>query len=166
MLCDDVTAVVLDAGGRPVALSGFPAVRLWADTIDELGWEQPRAPGMVHEGGDKYRVPIRRFRDTAAPLRGVFLLRSHNRESIEIEPLAPTDAFVPLALQTYRRRFLAGLGGLAGHLRVIAGTVDHAWLAKVTRPIRPFLLDTLADRIEEHLRAAPAPSRAKRSESG
>ena len=166
MLADDVTGIVLDAGGRPMALSGYPAMRLWANAIDEVGWERTKGVGTVREGNNKYQLPIGRFRDAAARLRGVFVLRLHNRESIEIEPLTPTDAFVPLGAQTYRRRFLAGLGGLAGHLRVIAGTANHAWLAKVTRPIEPFLLDDLADRIEEHLDAAAIRSRAGQVESG
>ena len=155
MLADDVTGVVLDAGGRPVALSGYPAVRLWTPAMDQMGWERTPALAAVREGGDKFLVPLGRFSDAAAPLRGVFELRPHNRESIEFEPVAPADAFVRLGHHTYRRRFLAGLGGLAGHLRTVAAVANHAWLVRVTRPLAPFLLDALADRIEEHLRAAP-----------
>ena len=166
MLADDVTGIVLDADGRPAALSGFPTARLWARAMDELGWERTRALGTVREGSDKYQVPIARFRDAAAPLRGVFELRAHNRESIRAEAVAPAAAFVPLAQHTYRRRFLAGLGGLAEHFRVIAETANRAWLIRVTRPMAPFVLDALADRIEELLDAAPAPSQAERIAAG
>ena len=154
MLADDVTGVVLD-GGRPVALSGYPAARLWTPAMDQLGWEKNQALATVREGSDKYQVPIRRFCKDALPVRGVFELRTHNRESIDFETFAPAAAFTPLAHHTYRARFLAGLGGLAGHLRVLAATVNHAWMVRVTRPLAPFLLDALAERIEEHLRAAP-----------
>ncbi len=167
MLADDVTGIVLGCNGRPAALSGHPTARLWGPAMDRLGWERTRALGRVTENSDKYLVPIERFRDAAAPLRGVFVLRTHNRESIEIEPMmAPGAAFVLLAAHTYRRRFLAGLDGLAGHFCVTAETANHAWLATVTRPMAPFLLETLADRIEEHLDAMPSPSRAERAESG
>lgn len=158
MLNDDVAGIVLDAEGRPLALSGYPTVRLWARAMDEMGWPPPPVQGKAREGSGKHMVPIGRFCDAAAPLRGVFVLGSHNRESIEIEPLAPGAAFVPLARHTYRGQFLAALGGLAEHFRVTAAAVNHAWLARVTRPIHPFLLGALADRIEEYMDGAPVPS--------
>ena len=166
MLADDVTGIVLDADGRPLALSGYPAMRLWAHAMDEMGWERTPALRKVWKASEKYLVPTGRFCDAAAPVRGVFVLGSHHLESIEIEPETPAAAFAPLARHTYRGRFVAGFGGLAGHFRVIAATANHAWLAKVTRPRYPFLLNALVDRIEEHMDAVPLPSRARRVESG
>lgn len=160
MIADDVTGIVLGADGWPVSLSGYPTVRLWADTMDKMGWERTAAPRDVREGRDKHKVPIRRFCNADAPLRGVFLLESHNRESIEIEPVAPASAFAPLARNTYRGRLVAAFGREREHFRVIAATANHAWVRKVTRPLAPFVLDDLADRIEEHLDAAPMPARA------
>ena len=154
MLADDVTGIVLDAGGRPVALSGYPTVRLWANSMHEMGWERTAALRKVREGSEKYLLPVGRFRATAAPLRGVFVLKANNGESIEIEPVPPAAAFAPLARQTYRRQFVAGLGGLAAHFRTIAGTANHAWLASVSRPMDSFLLDALAERIEGYLDTA------------
>ena len=65
MLADDVTGVVPDAGGGAVALSAFPRMKLWADTLNELAWQE-RARGKVREGWEKYLVPVERFRTTPA----------------------------------------------------------------------------------------------------
>ena len=166
MLADDVTGIVLGADGCPEALSGPHTVWLWAHTMDEMGWERTDALQQVREGSDKYGVPIGSCCNAGVPVRGVFELHSHNRESIEIESVAPAAAFAPLVANTYRGRILVALGGQREHFRVIAAMANHAWLARVTRPLTPFLLDGLADRIEEYLDAAPVAVSRGGSDSG
>ena len=138
LIADDVTGIDLDAEGRPVALSSFPGVQLWAPAMAKLGWDRTRAREKVRAGREKYEVPIDRFADTPTPLRGIFVLTAHNRESFAIEPAAPAAALALLAEHTYRRWFIPGMSGLEGHFRVVAATAKHARLATVTRPAIPF----------------------------
>ena len=166
MLADDVTGIVLDADGRPLALAAYPTMRLWAHAMDEMGWERTPALRRVWKTSEKYLVPTGRFCDAAVPLRCVFVLDSDNRESVEIEAVAAAAKLVLLASYTYRARFVAGFGGLAEHFRVVAATANDAWLAKVTRPRDSFVLDALADRVEEYMNAAPLTSRAGCVEAG
>ena len=154
MLTDDITAIELNAEGHPVAWSGDPSVRLWADAMDKMGWDRTRSRGEVRESQEKYAIPIGGFADAPVRVRGIFVLMPHNRKTVKIDPVAPVAAFAFLVGHTYRRRFLPGLGGLAEHFRVLHATAGQAWLAAVARPIHPFMLDVLSERIDEHLTQA------------
>ena len=68
MLADDVAGVVLDAGGRPVALPAYPRLRLCADVVDALGWRgQAREKEWMQP--EKYRMPVPPFPRFAATHR-------------------------------------------------------------------------------------------------
>ena len=154
MLADDVTGVVFDAGGRPTALSAFPAVRLWDDALEALVWPAGTA-GRVRKELDKRVVPVDRFRRAPLAVRAVFTLASHNRDAIEIEPAPPARAFEALLRHTYRKRYLSGAGRRPEHFRAVAALSRRAPLWQVTRPMHPYLLSALADEVEDRLRADP-----------
>ena len=115
MLADGVTGVVPDAGGGAVALSAFPRMKLWADTLDALAWQE-RARGRVLEGWEKYLVPVERFRTTPLAVRAVCVLGSHQRERIEVRTAPPADAFGWLCRHTYRGQVPARARAAAGPL--------------------------------------------------
>ena len=150
MLADDVAGVVLDAGGRPVALPAYPRLRLCADVVDALGWRgQAREKEWMQP--EKYRMPVPRFR--ASPLRigALYLLTGSHGNGIEIVPVSPTVAFEALGRHTWRKRLLSGPGRRQAHFRVVAAMAQQAPVARVVRPERSFRLDALADRIEAHV---------------
>ena len=91
MLADDVTGVVLDASGRAVALSAFPGTRLWADTLDALGWQGWKRK-KVREDEEEYLVPVAQFRDAPLAVGAVCMLESRPQEGIEIETVPTDDA--------------------------------------------------------------------------
>ena len=150
MLSDDVTGIVPDGGGPPVALPAFPCLRLWADAVEALGWEG-RVRGRVREGMEKYLVPVEPAREASLPVRAVFVLRHHNRDAIEIEAPAPA-AFEHLLRRTYRKRYAHGLGQGPGQLRALAALAGRVPVARVAQPIHRGPLDALADRVEACLR--------------
>ena len=149
MLADDVAGVVLDARNRPVVLSAYPGVRLWTPAMSRLGWKAGPAEQRDARGRDKHLVRVDRFGDVRTPLHRIFVLTTHNRECIDIEPLAPAAGFEALVRATYRWRFALGLDALGHHCRVTAAVARRARVASVTRPTHPFLLDPLADRVAE-----------------
>ena len=151
MLADDVTGVVPGAGGRAVALSTFPSMRLWADTLDTLE-ERPQVQGKVREDMEKYLVPVERFRAEPLAVRVVCALTSHQREDVEVETLTPRHAFGWLGRCTYRKRYLRGFSQQLSHFRTVTAMAKRVPVVRVTRPAHPFLLDALVDRVEEYLR--------------
>ena len=153
MLADDVAGVVLDAGGRPVALPAYPRLRLCADAVEALGWRgQAREREWMQP--EKYRMPVPRFR--ASPLRigALCLLAGSHGNGIEIEPVSPTVAFETLGRRAWRKPLLNGLGRRQAHFRVVAAMAQQVPVARVVRPEHSFQLDALANRIEAHVEEA------------
>ena len=161
MLADDVTGVVLDAGGRPVALSASPVVRLWADAVHALD-RRGRTRGRVRESVEKHSVPVERFRAAPLAVRAVCVLASHDRDGIEVERLRASGAFRHMFENTYRRAFLSGLGQRPVHVRTLVAMAKRVPILRMVRPAHPFRLDALVDRIEELLAAGGGSGEARR----
>ena len=167
MLADDVTGIVADGGGAPLALPAFPCVRLWADAVETLGW-QGKARQRVREGMEKYQAPVACFREAPLPVRAVVVLARHNRDGIEIQTVSPGTEFEWLGRLIYRRQQARGLGLARKDFETLATVVRRVPLIRVLRPMRGSRVAALADRIEDCLRDA-WPSRAgqgKRHVSG
>lgn len=148
-MSDDVTAVEMDAAGKPRALAAFPSMRLWRDTLDMLCW---RGRTRVQEGMEKYLIPIKSFSPAPLPVRAVFFLTQSDRSDIAVRPMSSAKAFRALRKFTYRKAYLKGLGAGTTHFRTLAAMAKSVPVFRVIRPAYPFLLDALADRIDAHLR--------------
>lgn len=153
LLADDVTGIVPDAGGRPLALPAFPRQRLWAHTLDEMGWRS-KVHAPLRCGMEKYWLRAPRSCPTPLPVCAAFVLGSHNLPDISLELASPGTAFRLLSKYTHRKRAMQGSGQRPAHFRVITKMARHVPVTSVTRPAHPFLLEALADRVEAHLRAA------------
>ena len=159
LLADDVTGVVVDAGGRPTALSAFPCLRLWADAVERLAWQE-RTRGKVRDALDKHVTAVARFRRSPLFVRAAFVLASHNRNGFEIEPAPDTAAFETLIRYTFRKRYVRGPDLRREHFRIASALARHAPVTRVTRPAHPFLLEALADEVEQRLQAGADAARA------
>ena len=157
LLADDVTGVMLDAGGRPVALPAFAHQRLWAHTLDKMKW-RPRARAKVRRDMEKYWVRAERHCATPLPVRAAFALNAEKRRpDIAIESVSPSAAFWMLWRYTHYRRVMDALGQRPAHFRAVTTMAWSVPLWRVVRPRNPFLLEALTDRIEAHLcKAGPS----------
>ena len=147
MLADDVAGVVLAADSRVLVLPAYPRLRLCDDVLDKLGWRG-------HERGRpcaKHLVTVRRFHTSPLSICAIYLLNSHNRSGIEIETVRGASAIGALGIHAWRGRLVHGLARLE-HFRCVAAMVRQAPVAWVGRSVHPFRLDSLADRIETHVR--------------
>ena len=152
MLSDDVTGIVPNGGAPPAALPAFPHLRLWADAVQALGW-QDKARERVRPNMEKYLAPAGRFRDAPLQVRAVFVLTRHNRDGIEIETAPPGAAFERLARRIYRKQYARGLGRGREHFRILAALAGGAQVVRVAVPMHGSPPAALADRIEGCLRA-------------
>ncbi|MYD86899.1 MAG: hypothetical protein F4130_12680 [Acidobacteria bacterium] len=156
MLADDVSAIVVRAGGRPEVLGAFPHVRLWADVLDRLRWNgQARALAEVRGARRKWWLPVERFREAPLAVRAVCVLSAHDRDSIEMRPAPVSTAFASLVRHTYRPRLVRALGLERPRFRMVEAVVRRARVVLVRRPPEAFRLDALADRIVEFLEETP-----------
>ena len=154
MLADDVTGVVLDSGGIAVALPAFPRLRLWEASLHALGWR--RTSGETDRGDGKYLVPVQEaagFRTLPQPIRAACVLAPGERRDVVVEPVPCAAAFELLGEHTYRRRFLLSPEQRQTCFRTLSTMARRVPTLLVQRPVRPFLLDALAERVEEALGA-------------
>lgn len=150
MLADDVTALHVDATGHAIAFPSMPYMRLWADAATQL--RQPlEGQRRVRASLEKYFLPVTRFCAEPLPVRAIYALHVDQGLDIRLEPVQDQQRFAMLANNTYRSEFVAGLGLLQIHFRLVAAVGNLVPVYRITRPIQPFLLDDLVDWIEAEL---------------
>ena len=152
LLADDITGVVLDAGGRPLALPAFPHQRLWGQTLDRMNW-RGRAGAKVRPDLEKYWMQTERYCAEPRAVLAAITLAVRNIQDIAIESLPCGDAFWEFSENTYRKRALDAMGRTAEHFRAVTKMAQGVPLLQATRPRHPFLLEELADRVDAHLAA-------------
>lgn len=147
MLADDKAGIVVDDCGVPLALPGFPLIRLAEDAVNKLQF--PVNGSRPSHGLEKYVLPVSQFFAQPTPLHAAYSLNAHNRADIGVEALQSVDAFQTLRRHTYRRRFVRAAAQRQAHFRLLGAASRHARVARVVRPDHPRLFDELRARIEE-----------------
>ena len=151
LLADDVTGVVPGADGGPVALPAFSRHRLWAHTLDEMGWRD-RALRRVRADVDKFWLPALAATEPLPVCAAIVLAEG---DHFGLEPVPPDSALWLLCSYTHRRRVMAALGQRRAHFQAAIAVARRVPVVRVTRPPQPFLLDELADRVAAHLQDTP-----------
>jgi hypothetical protein len=147
MLADDVAGIALDDRGQPVVLPAYPQLKLWHDACQQLE-KSPEGLRAVRPELEKYAVPaIEWFVDRPMPLYAVYALAVHNFADLRLELLDNSHKFQIILGNTYRQRFLDGLGMRLPHFQLATQAAKVARVSRVTRPSYPFLLDELTDLI-------------------
>lgn len=151
-LADDVCAIaVLD--GKPAVIPGFPRLKLWADVLKKLDTDKDQLKSIRWtQGLEKYFLPVEPGHDKPVPLKSVFILESTNTNNMEIKTLKGADKIDPLIKNTYRIRFLNGLGGKKDHFRQCAAVAAKTSVHRVVRPNKGFLLNELMDMLEANFK--------------
>ena len=137
LLADGIVAVARDNGGNPLALGGFPRIRLWANSIDALdkAWRSRKAGPPIRAGVGNYAVPEGRFNGKAVVVHAVYVLSGTVDREVVVEPLSPGPAFSALLRNSFRMRFLRGLGEEASHFHAASAVVRHAAMQRLVRPL-------------------------------
>ena len=163
LLADDITGVVLDAGGQPLALPAFPRQKLWAQTLDRMGW-RAQAGARVRHGLDKHWTEPERYCAEPQPVLAAVALSEGIGVEIDIGPVPCGDAFWALTENTHRKRALDAMGGTTGHFRTVTALARRVPMLLATRPRHPFTLEALAARV--HAATADVAPVASVSSSG
>lgn len=143
IIADDVCPI--DERGR--AVPGVPRLKLWQETTRKLGLDtaglRRLRPAMA-----KFDVPLGdAFRTEPAPVRAIYILTPWNQDRFAIEDVAGIAKFQALRANTYRFRFLQGMGLGALHLQQCTALASETRVAQVFRPRLGFDIDGLADHI-------------------
>ncbi len=150
MIADDVCALYgtgcPDRGLR--VLPAYPQAKLWAHAASRLSID-PHRHRRVRPQDEKYAVPIGAgFSDAPLPLRAIYLLELHDRDIIDLVPVADARKVGVLLQQTYREQFLDGLAMRVEHFDLVAAAANAARVMRARRPSRAFLLEELVQVVE------------------
>ena len=160
MMADDVTGVVIE-DGRPLAIPGFPRVRLLGDSLAKLGWRT--AATMTNDG--KRPVIAESFRSTPLRLRACYVIALSDDDHTAIAPLAARAGLWWLSQHTYRRGRVRALGQQTNHFRAVCEVAARIPMFQMSRPAQGHLDHAaLSAVVSEHLAThvpaqdAPAPA--------
>lgn len=157
LLADDLVA--LDTGGNPpIALPGFPQIKLYPEVVSASLGCNPEELSELATGYDKRgcRV-VERFADTPKPIKGIFVLASGPVPALK--RLSPPEAVLALIKNTYVARFgNEMLSGAAAerHLRQCAKLVNAVPVYRLERPRGLSMLHEIARLVERSWLPEPA----------
>jgi hypothetical protein len=153
VLADDICALSPDDDGIPMVLPGFPQIKLWADATMKLE-EDVDGLRKVRQALEKYGFPIQEgFSSEPTPLDRVYILSTTNTDRFDLESVNGLEKFNALISNTYRFRFIEGLGNKPEHFNQCTAVGRHAEVRRVTRPGRGFRIEELMDIIEKDFAA-------------
>lgn len=151
LLSDDVCAVTATNRLLPHIIPGFPKLKLWSDALKKLEEDSEGLNRVrLDQDFEKYFVPFDNAGNSPVPVRSVFVLVTTNTDQFEIVPLKAGDKIDPILNNTYRPRFLEGLGGKKEHFKQCAAVAAKAAVIRITRPRKGFRLNELMDLVERH----------------
>ena len=154
VVADDVVAVRVGDAGRPLVSTAAPALKLWADSLDNLGIDGSGL-AKTRAGLDKSLLPLEHaWNDKELPLHSVYVLEQSSGREFELSDVEGQEKMELLLTHTYRRRFLEGLGNLPDHFRLSAAFANHVRMVRVVRPREGFELERLVALIGDDLESA------------
>ena len=151
LLADDVVAIDLSQGD-PLALSGFPQMKLWPDSIEAVGLAAEALPRLRAELEKRsYRV-AHGFSQHPVPLRCIYTLSRGPR--LKIERLRPAEALKALMPHWYGARYgmeLLRALGLVAFFRQCTSLASTVAICRLERPTSLSDLPEVARLIDAHL---------------
>ena len=150
LLTDDLLPVdVSDDAirGRP----GYPQMRMWPTHARHF-IKDADALRRAHPYTEKRRVPIGpdglgSFCDDAPPLQALYLPERTDDASIQIQPVAPTDALQAVLRHSFLPRLVEATGWQAHRLNALARLVEQIPVRRLTYPEGIKHLPRVADAI-------------------
>lgn len=145
---DDVCVVSTGENATPVAYPGYPQLKLWEDALEKIGVDAASYT-RVRQVVDKFAVPVTGcFNHKPLPIKRIYILSPWNKGEIEVTEITGMKKFNALKSQTYRFRFLEGLEREVSHFKSAGNLGNRVSIRGVRRPQSLFLLDELADILE------------------
>ena len=149
LLADDICAVTALNGVDPKIIPGFSHLKLWSDTLIKLK-EDKLTLNRVRQDPkfDKYFFPVHRASTQQVPVHAVFVLETTNSDEFNISELEGLEKIEPIIDNTFRPKYLEGLGGKSQHFKQCAAIASTASIFKVRRPQQGFKLEELMTFVE------------------
>lgn len=150
VISDDVTVIKPNIDGDFTAYPGIPYIKLWKDSLEELGIKKDL--DRVRRGIEKYKLPITNTKfNRCNKITNVIILSTKNSPGIIHKKIEGTDKFAILRNNSYRAQFIYGLDQTESHFKMLTKLSNSIKLYKLERPSSPFLIDDLLQYILEKI---------------
>lgn len=151
VLADDLCGITLSENGTAVVNPGYPYLKLWSDTIEMIG-ENNEGLKAIRPGLEKYNFPLYDgFYSKQLPLEKIYILDSGNSKKFVLTPLKGPEKLIELVNQTYRKKFINGMGKEATHFNNCIKIAENIPLFKLNCLKNKESLDELITSIERDL---------------
>ena len=146
---DDICVISVSKEEMPMVYPGYPQIKLWEDVLIKIGGN-PTSYNRVRQVLDKFAVPVTsQFSKDPLLIKKIYILSPWNKYDIEISEVTGMNKFNALKNNTYRLKFIEGLGNEVSHFKAVGIVGNQVPISRVHRPRKPFLLNKLADLIEK-----------------
>ena len=151
-LADDLVAINANGNGTPMALSGYPQLKLWPVAAASSLEEDPEMlPRVILKSEKRARRTADRFSASEIPLRAIYSLCGGPEG--EVKKLKPQEGMFHLIGNSYMARFGSELlrdGAATKHFRQCAKLAGEVPVRQLARPDRLELLPSIAELLEYH----------------
>jgi hypothetical protein len=155
MISDDISAIAINSDGLAVVLPGYPLMKLWRDSADQLGytWDHDK---RIRDNVNKMIVDTRgKFVDQETPLRQVYLLSYKNEGPVTITEVSGFKKMELMVGKVFRKNYLkANESATSEIFKAFSGILPRIRVCTLERLHGIAELNTTVQCIEEDLRQA------------
>jgi hypothetical protein len=156
LLADDVCVVSLDQDDQPQVHPGYPQMKLWNDSLENLG-HYPQVLRKIRNGIKKYALPVQAgFHNKTVMLNGIYVIEVQDTNDIKTCNITGIEKFALISRHTYRLNFLKGCGTTEAHFRHTEAIARQCFVKCLYRPSHGFHLEQLMESIENDVTRDPS----------
>lgn len=150
MITDDIAPLRADTTGQIVAMPGYPRHRLTQVSVNRLAMavgDQKLRDASI----PKYALPVTKMARDPQPVHAICHLGLTLDKTVTVEHVSLSEA-VPLIMRnTFRRRFIKGMGLMQMHFDLATRLARQAQVMSYGRPALHDSFDSLPKRIADDL---------------
>jgi Phosphoenolpyruvate carboxykinase len=149
LVADDIS--VIDFSDLiPAVRPAFPAVKIWADSLNHLNIP---VEGLIRVRGnlEKYYLPVERFSYESASIDHIVILDSINRPDFEFIGIRGAEKFRLLKNHTYLFRGIPKTGLEINHFQLVTKLATDTPVSRIIRPNHSFNTTKLIEVLSAHI---------------
>jgi hypothetical protein len=131
LIVDDIFAINIAPGAGPMALPGFPQLKLWPESAAKFVDNADSLPRLAPDLEKRSSIGGAGFENRRLPIRCVYILTDGDEN--RIEPLGPQSAFSELIRHSYLAHVIAATGMSELHFRQIVALASSTRIARLHR---------------------------------
>lgn len=153
ILTDDVTAVVIQEPGEPIAQPGYPSQKLWQDAIERIGiTAEKNALNRISNDLYKYSVKSNaNFEASPMPLKIMIELIPSDTESLRLDEVTGAGKLDVVLRNTYRKILVDAMDLRVWYFKQCLDIADRIIVYRIIRPKDKYLENEIARLILEKI---------------